>query len=79
MPQVPRAPTTKVERVEEEEPIDMDEPTVEQEEEEKETITMGISHYQFLCDELAFLWFKLANQRKEAWEDKFLANQQLER
>jgi hypothetical protein len=55
--------------------MDMEEPTVKEEEvEEEETITMGHSYYQFICDEFAFLRFELADQRREAREDKFLAD-----
>jgi hypothetical protein len=55
----------------------MDEPAAEVEEEE--TISMGRLYYQFLCDELSFLRFELADQRIKAWEEKFLAYQCLAR
>jgi hypothetical protein len=53
-------------------PMDMDEPVAEDEE---EIVTMDISEYHFLCDELAYLRFELIDQRREAWEEKFLAYQ----
>jgi hypothetical protein len=53
-------------------PTNMDEPATEAE--EKESITMGRLYYQFLCDELSFLRFELADQRIEALEEKFLVD-----
>jgi hypothetical protein len=35
---------------------------------------MSILEYHFICDELAYLWFELADQIREAWEDKFLVD-----
>jgi hypothetical protein len=80
MPWIPRVPAADVERVKDDAvPIDMDELAAEEDEaEEEETITMGPSHYQFLCDELSFLRVELANQREESCEDKFLADQCLD-
>ncbi len=49
----------------------LDQPTAE---EEEETVTIGISEFDFLRDELSYLRFELADQRREAREDKLLAN-----
>jgi hypothetical protein len=38
---------------------------------------MSILEYHFICDELAYLWFELADQIREAWEDKFLVDRRL--
>jgi hypothetical protein len=77
MPRIPQELVADAERFNDDGvPIDMDEPIVE---EKEETITMGISKYQFLCDELSYLWFELADQRREAKEDMLLAYQQSEK
>jgi hypothetical protein len=69
-----RASTAKVERGKDEDHMDMDEPKAEQEvEEDEETVTMGISHYEHICDEFSFPRFGLADQRRQTREDKFLA------
>ena len=62
MPRVPRAPIAEAERVEEAGPLDMDEPAAE----EEEFVTKSPSCYQFLCDEMSFFRFEIADQRREA-------------
>jgi hypothetical protein len=55
--------------------MDMEDPVAEEVKEEGETITMGISEYDFLCNELLDLQFELIAQRWEAREDKLRAKQ----
>jgi hypothetical protein len=58
--------------------MDMEDPVAEEVKEEGETITMGISEYDFLCNELLDLQFELIAQRWEAREDKLRAKQRFE-
>ena len=61
------------------EPMDMEEEVVDEEvAEEEEMITLGTAHYRAIQQDLADIWFELADQRREAREDKHLADKRFE-
>ena len=78
MPKGIKALVLVAEIVEDAEPMEEEGP-VAQQGGGRGLVVMGCTEYEFLCDEMSYLWHEISNIRREDQEDTFQANQRMDR